>query len=105
MITRDQINSIVSTLTSKFPVQDIFLFGSYAHGKENVTSDLDLCVTTRLVNKRKIDMIRAIRKEISDTVDIPMDILVYDTDEFQQRAVHKNTFEYKILNHGILLNG
>ncbi|MBD3377225.1 nucleotidyltransferase domain-containing protein [candidate division KSB1 bacterium] len=105
MITREQINSLVSILTSKFPIKDIFLFGSYAKGNDSVTSDLDLCVTTRLANKRKIDLIRAIRKEISDTVDIPMDILVYDMDEFQQRAAHKNTFEYKIRNQRILLNG
>jgi predicted nucleotidyltransferase len=52
MITREQINSLDSILTSKFPIKDIFLFGSYAKGNESVTSDLDLCVTTRLANKR-----------------------------------------------------
>ena len=105
MITNDQINSIASTITSKFPIKDIFLFGSYAQGKESAESDLDLCVTTHLENRRKIDMMRAIRKEISHIVNIPMDILVYDTDEFQKRAAHQNTLEYKIQNQGILLNG
>ncbi|MBN2286697.1 MAG: nucleotidyltransferase domain-containing protein [Tissierellales bacterium] len=105
MITKDQIHSIATTIDSKFPIKDIFLFGSYARGEANFESDLDLCVTTKLGNHRKIDMIRAIRREISNILNIPIDILIYDTDEFQQRAAHQNTLEYKILNQGILLNG
>jgi predicted nucleotidyltransferase len=105
MITNDQIKSIASTIDSKFSVKDIFLFGCYAQGEPNVESDLDLCVTTNLGTNRKIDLIRAIRKEISHILNIPLDILIYDSNEFQQRAAHQNTLEYKILNQGILLNG
>ncbi len=105
MITNEQIKTISSLIAAKFPVKDIFLFGSLAQGDANNDSDLDLCLTTRLGNSRKIDMLRAIRKEISHLVNIPLDILIYDIDEFQSRAVHKNTLEYKILNQGILLNG
>lgn len=104
MITNDQIQTIALTIASKFKINRIFLFGSYANGEPNSESDLDLCVTTRLGNKRKIEIIRAIRKEINDLFNIPIDILVYDNDEFQSRAVHQNTLEYKILNQGILLN-
>ena len=105
MITNDQINAIANTITSKFKINNIFLFGSYAHGHPNNESDLDLCITTRLGKKRKIDLIRDIRREIIDHFNIPIDILIYDSEEFQKRAVHQNTLEYKILNQGILLNG
>jgi uncharacterized protein len=104
MITNDQINAIAHTIASKFKINRIFLFGSYANGEPGIESDLDLCVITRLGNKRKIEFIRAIRKEINDLFNIPIDILVYDNEEFQLRAVHQNTLEYKILNQGILLN-
>mgnify|MGYP006292505191 CR=1 FL=1 len=76
MISNDQINSIASIIASKFPIKDIFLFGSYAKGAQNAESDLDLCVTTRLDSYRKIDMIRAIRREISNILTIPLDILI-----------------------------
>ena len=105
MITNDQINSVALTIESKFPIKNIFLFGSYAQGAQNAESDLDLCITARLDNYRKIDLIRAIRKEISNILTVPLDILIYDTEEFEQRAVHQNTLENKILNQGILLNG
>ena len=105
MITNDQINSIANTINSKFHPMNIFLFGSYAKGNANIESDLDLCVTTRLGDRRKIDLTREIRKEIRTLLDIPLDILIYDIDEFQQRAAHQNTLEYKILNQGILLHG
>jgi predicted nucleotidyltransferase len=104
MVTNDQINSIANTIASKFQTNDIFLFGSHASGNANVESDIDICVTTRLGDRRKIDLIRAIRREISNIFNIPIDILIYDTDEFQKRAKHRNTLEYKILNQGILLN-
>ena len=105
MITKDQINSIAKTIAVKFHTDNIFLFGSYAAGVPNIESDLDLCITTRLGSSRKIELIRAIRKEINNFFNIPIDILVYDNDEFQKRAAFKNTLEYQILNQGILLNG
>jgi len=104
MITDEQINSIVSRLSSKFPIEDIYLFGSHARKEENSDSDIDLCFTTRLGNRRKIDMMRDIRREINKTVNLPVDILVYDVEEFQQRSSHPNTLEHKILRDGTLLN-
>ena len=105
IISKDLIDSIVNTIASKFDTNEIFLFGSYANGDANIESDLDICVTTRLGDRRKIDLTRAIRREISNLFNIPIDILIYDTDEFQRRAAHQNTLEYKIRTQGILLNG
>ena len=46
-----------------------------------------------------------LRKEIYAQVNVPLDILVYEEGEFNQRANLVNTFEYKILKDGKLLNG
>ena len=83
----------------------IFLFGSYAYGRPESESDLDLCIITDLGSKRKIELIRDIRREISLKFQIPIDILLYDNSEFNERAIHQNTLEYKILKQGILING
>lgn len=105
MISKDQISSLVETISKKFNPQKIFLFGSYAHGNPAKDSDLDLCIITKLDGERKIDLIRAIRKEIGSHFQLPLDILVYDDSEFHQRAAFPNTLEYKILKQGILVNG
>ena len=81
------------------------MFGSYAYGKPQPGSDLDFCILTNLGNKRKIELIRDIRKEISFNFQIAIDILLYDNKEFNERAIHQNTLEYKILKQGILING
>ena len=105
MISKEQINEVVATISKKFCVNKIILFGSYAYGNPVSDSDLDICVITDLGKKRKIDVIRDIRKEISFRLQNPIDILLYEENEFNERAFLKNTLEYKILKDGILING
>ncbi len=96
---------MADSIAVKFSTNKIFLFGSYAYGKPQPGSDLDFCILTDLGNKRKIKLIRDIRKEISLNFQIAIDILLYDNKEFNERAIHQNTLEYKILKQGILING
>ncbi len=105
MISKEQIDALVNTITKKFTPQKIFLFGSYAYGNPGVHSDLDLCIITDLGDKRKIDMMRDIRREIRNNFQLPLDILIYEDKEFDQRAALPNTLEFKILKQGILVNG
>jgi len=103
MITKSQINTLASTIATKFNTKKIFLFGSYAYGKPSPESDLDLCIVIDLKRKRKIELIREIRREINSKFQLPMDILLYDNDEFNERAIHKTTLEHKISHQGILI--
>lgn len=105
MVTQKEIQTLSDLLTSKFDINRILIFGSYASGRPSPESDLDLCITADLKNMRKIDFIRDIRRSIRNQINVPMDILVYDDTEFTQRAAHRNTMEYQILSRGILLNG
>ena len=105
MISKKQIEALSGTITKKFRVKKILLFGSYAFGKPQPESDLDLCLITDLGNRRKIDFIREIRREILEKFQFPIDIILYDNTEFDQRSSLKNTLEYQIAKHGILLNG
>ncbi len=105
MITKEQINKIVSSIAKNFATKKIFLFGSYAHGEPNNDSDLDICVIADIGAERKINIIRNIRREISREFNNPMDIILYDEKEFNERAILKNTFEYSISKNGILING
>ena len=105
MFTQTEINSLTNRITKQFSPSKIFLFGSYAFGTPTADSDLDLCIVTDLDGKRKLDIIRAMRRELSAVLHGALDILVYSTDEFAQRSAVENTLENKILNEGKLLHG
>jgi predicted nucleotidyltransferase len=101
----EQIELLRNTLREKFKVQQIFIFGSQAYGKPDEESDIDLCVITDLKNKRKIDIIREMRRELINLISSPLDILVYTEKEFKERASLRNTLEHKILMNGIKVYG
>ncbi|NOZ61667.1 MAG: nucleotidyltransferase domain-containing protein [Calditrichaeota bacterium] len=105
MISEKQIKVIANRIAKKIKTSRIFVFGSFAYGKPGQDSDLDLCIITNLMNRRKIEIMREIRREISRDYQIPMDILIYDNKEFEERARHQNTLEHKILKQGILVYG
>ena len=105
MVSKKRITAIISEISEKFHAKKIFIFGSYAYGQPSNDSDLDICVIIDLGNKRKIDMVRDIRRELSTKFEYPLDVLLYEESEFDERAILKNTLEYKILKHGIIVNG
>ena len=101
----EQIEMLVNKLKEKFNIRQVFIFGSQAYGKPDEASDIDLCVITELKNKRKIDIVREIRRELSDIISGPLDILVYSEKEFNERAGIRSTLEYKILLDGTKVYG
>ena len=107
MVTQlsEQIELLKGALISKFDAKQIIIFGSHAYGNADKESDIDLCVITDLQNKRKIDIIREIRRELINVISSPLDILVYNEEEFRRRAVLRNTLEHKIMSNGIRLYG
>ena len=101
----EQIEILKNILSGKFKAKQIYIFGSHAYGKQDQDSDVDLCLITDLKNKRKIDVIREIRRALLNRISSPMDILVYNEEEFKERASLKNTLEYRILNRGMRVYG
>ena len=101
----EQIDLLKGALIKRFDAKQIIIFGSHAYGNADKESDIDLCVITDLQNKRKIDIIREIRRELINVISSPLDILVYNEEEFRRRAVLSNTLEHKIMSNGIMLYG
>jgi len=90
MIELKKINDIVARIAAKFNPDKIILFGSYASGKPNNDSDIDLLViqdTDLPRHKRSFD----IQKMLIGSM-IPMDILVYTNNEFEKEKNEKYSF-------------
>lgn len=90
MIKRKTISNIVSKIASKIQPDRIYLFGSYAKGHANEDSDIDLLIikdTTEPKYKRSIEIQRILKGS-----KIPVDIVVYTNDEFENERQKKYSF-------------
>ena len=90
MIETNKINDIVNMIANKFNPDKIILFGSYAAGNATNSSDLDLLVikdTDLAYHKRSFDIHKALIGSM-----IPMDILVYTKQEFEQERNELSSF-------------
>ena len=105
MIKNEKDVRIISDLISKnFPIEKIILFGSYAKGTNTVESDIDICLLTNGEIK-KLNLVREIRKKLYSHVSKPLDLLIYKTDEFYERANTLQSIEKEIIDHGVYLYG
>ena len=98
---KKEIDSMVMKIVNNFSIRKIILFGSYAYGNPTADSDIDICVISA-DSGRKIDIIHEIRKTIRG-VKYPVDILVYNTDEFASKADSVTSMERHISQQGIVL--
>lgn len=102
---RDELDILKKIIIKTIPVGRIILFGSYANGRPDIDSDLDIYVVMPDSAKiKEIDAIRLIRKAIRDKKTFPVDIIVSKEKKFNQRKA-LNTIEHQIDKDGILLYG
>jgi len=103
MITQEQINDIVIRIVDNIQPQKVILFGSYAYGKPDENSDIDLLVikdTDVPANRRG----REIRKHLRGLC-IPMDILVYTQNEIDEWKDTRTAFITQVVEKGKILYG
>ena len=105
MAISEQINELVKYITTTTPATAIILFGSQVNGIPTKDSDIDICVITHDHEKRKLQILREIRKAIAPILSLPVDILVYQENEFAERAILPTTLEFIIEREGIKVYG
>ncbi|HET7579353.1 MAG TPA: nucleotidyltransferase domain-containing protein [Bacillales bacterium] len=100
-----QINILVDQIRKEVPVKQIILFGSMVNGNQKEDSDIDLCVIIEQNNQRRLDVIRQLRRAIAPVVAAPVDLLLYNQDEFEERAGNESTLEHQIKLEGVRVDG
>lgn len=101
-ITKEKLDYVLEQIKKTTDPKKIYLFGSYAVGKESSESDFDICIISDK-KKRKIDLLREIRFATINKVDIPIDLIIFRDEEFFKRAKIQNSFEQEIFKNGVLL--
>lgn len=100
-----ELNNLIKEIYNVFDITSVYLFGSYAYGTPNEDSDLDICIITNDKSKRKIEIMKLVRKAMAKVQSMPVDLLVYYSDEFDERAKSNCTLESQIFNNGVKLYG
>jgi predicted nucleotidyltransferase len=104
-LVQAELDMLRDIIIQTVPVDQIFLFGSYAYGTPRKDSDLDLFVVLKDdVPMRNIDAAVKIRLAIDRKKSMPVDLIVKKQNEYIQRR-NNLTLERKIAREGICIYG
>lgn len=102
---QDELQMLIDIITGIIPVEQIFLFGSYATGIPHADSDLDIFVVIKEdADIREIDAMKLINKAIRDKKTMPVDVIVSKKNKFNQRK-YIPSIERQIAQEGMVLYG
>lgn len=91
----EDLKEFVKELKERLPVQEVFLYGSFAIGKIHEGSDIDLII----VGDFKERFVERIGKILAMT-DLPVEPLVYTPEEFKAMQDAKNPLIMEVLKKG-----
>ncbi len=95
-----KLQKTVGILTQKFQPEKVILFGSWAYGKPNQDSDVDLCVIKNTTDTRSL------AREIDSSLfprPFPIDLLVMTPKQVNDRLAINDYFVTEIVQKGKLL--
>jgi predicted nucleotidyltransferase len=99
------LDKLKELIVNAIPVEQIYLFGSYAYGTPRKDSDLDLYVVLKDdVSMRDLDAGLQIRMAIARKKSMPVDIVAKKKRDFLSR-LDDITLERKVNRDGIRIYG
>jgi len=102
---QSELNTLREIIIRTVPVEQIWLFGSYAYGIPHKDSDLDLYVVLRDdIQMRLIDAAITIRIAIGRNKTMPVDVITNTLGKYRERAEFP-TLERTIAHKGIKIYG
>ena len=102
---QEELDKLKALIINAIPVEQIYLFGSYAYGTPHKDSDLDLYVVIKDdVPMRELDAGLQIRFAIDRKKSMPVDIIAKKKSNFLNR-LDDMTLERKVTRDGIRIYG
>ena len=100
-----ELDKLKELIINAIPVEQIYLFGSYAYGTPHKDSDLDLYVVLKdEVKMRDLDAGLQISMAIARKKSMPVDIIVKKKKDFLDR-LGDFTLEQKVTRDGVRIYG
>jgi len=102
---QQEIDKLKELIINAIPVEQIYLFGSYAYGTPHEDSDLDFYVVLKDdVEMRDLDAGLQIRFAIGRSQTMAVDIVAKKKNDFLSRN-YNFTLEQKVLKDGVKIYG
>jgi predicted nucleotidyltransferase len=102
---RQMIADILRKIVAVYAPQKVILFGSYAYGKPNEDSDIDLLII-KDTDKRPIERWMEVKRLLRDrNRTVSVSPLVYTRQELEQRLAIQDYFIQEVLEKGEVLYG
>jgi predicted nucleotidyltransferase len=102
---QSELETLKNIIINTVPVEQIYLFGSYANGTPHKDSDLDLYVVLRDdTQMRLIDAMVKIRLAIARKKTMPVDIITNKISRYRERTQFP-TIERTVEREGIRIYG
>ena len=95
-----QIKNLCRQIVEGFNPQKIILFGSYAYGKPNADSDIDLLVVM-VYEGNELEQMVKVRRRLKST--FPLDVLVKTPAQLKERSEMGDFFIREIIEKGKIL--
>ncbi|MDQ6761466.1 MAG: nucleotidyltransferase domain-containing protein [Bacteroidota bacterium] len=102
MITRKQIQEVADIIVEEIQPEKVLLFGSYAAGRPNKHSDVDIIVIVNetLDKKNRIDtLVKLNMKTALPNLLFPKDFKMYSLNEYAELKENKYSFLYSALQN------
>ena len=103
MSEEEELKILISTITEYSIPKKIVLFGSRAQGGARVGSDFDLCIIYNKLPKRKLEVLQDLYRSIFFLGGHPVDLVVYQANQFEEKAGRKGTLEAVIQDEGAVV--
>ena len=102
---REEIRELADRFVSELSPLKVYLFGSFAEGRENENSDYDFYVVVSDSEKDMIDLTAKAYRAIRYMSSRPVDIIVNTDRTFKEGKADVSSLEYEVERRGILLSG
>ncbi|GHT87233.1 hypothetical protein FACS1894137_14150 [Spirochaetia bacterium] len=103
---RNELDTLTKIIVDTVPVEQIYLFGSFAYGTPHKDSDLDLyMVLSDEAPMQDLEAMDAIGLAIYKEQNRAIDLLVHKKDKFLDRSTGMTTIEKVVSTEGIKLYG
>ena len=98
------LREVETSIKGVFPDCTVIIFGSYARGKQQKNSDLDICVLVPEITYRRADMSVDAACSIRRGFPLPFDLLLYTYDEFEELSQSISRIQHTIKHEGVVLS-
>ena len=101
--TVEQISEIITPIVKRYGLPAVYLFGSYARGTANDTSDIDLLVDTTGTQLKSLITLGALYCELEEALQKPIDLITVSSLQQSARMPSEEDFRNAVMKERVML--